>query len=506
MSVHACAQQGRDDLAQPDIEAAHGSYDDRLVTETRRRSWEPALVVLLLAVVVLAPLPLGSNRPLPESVLFTAIGMLVSLWGVAVAIGRAEYAVPLRSIWWFALPFLTVAAWAQVQAAPWTPDSWHHPLWADARTLLGEPVAGAISVDPHRTHTNLLWLLGYGGIFWLALQLARPSERADRILATLALAGIAYAAYGLVVHLSGSDTILWYDKWSGRGMVTSTFVNRNHYATYAGLTFLCALALLVSTVLRGVHPEAPWRRQLVAIADRANLPTLLGAFGTLVIGAALLLSQSRGGVLATLVAVLVFLALLAGQSWRGRLVYPLLVVVVLAGLAALIELYGANVAHRMAVMEIDHDQRVLLFRATIAAIGDRPWLGFGYGTFEEAFLPYNDELIGNILIDKAHNTYLQNAFELGIPAAALLVLSVGLVVLRCVIGLWRRRRQQATLAVAIAASVLVAVHALVDFSLEIPAIAATYALILGVGCAQSWSSRVTGAVGPEPARSGNGRA
>jgi hypothetical protein len=34
-------------------------------------------------------------------------------------------------------------------------------------------------------------------------------------------------------------------------------------------------------------------------------------------------------------------------------------------------------------------------------------------------------------------------------------------------------------------SVLVAVHSLVDFSLEIPANAATYALLLGVGCAQS---------------------
>jgi predicted RND superfamily exporter protein len=34
-------------------------------------------------------------------------------------------------------------------------------------------------------------------------------------------------------------------------------------------------------------------------------------------------------------------------------------------------------------------------------------------------------------------------------------------------------------------SVLVAVHSLVDFSLEMPANAATYALLLGVGCAQS---------------------
>jgi hypothetical protein len=35
-----------------------------------------------------------------------------------------------------------------------------------------------------------------------------------------------------------------------------------------------------------------------------------------------------------------------------------------------------------------------------------------------------------------------------------------------------------------ACSVLVAVHSLVDFSLEMPANAATYALLLGAACAQ----------------------
>jgi hypothetical protein len=40
-------------------------------------------------------------------------------------------------------------------------------------------------------------------------------------------------------------------------------------------------------------------------------------------------------------------------------------------------------------------------------------------------------------------------------------------------------------AVLAACSVLVAVHALVDFSLEMPANAATYALLLGAGCAQA---------------------
>ncbi len=40
-----------------------------------------------------------------------------------------------------------------------------------------------------------------------------------------------------------------------------------------------------------------------------------------------------------------------------------------------------------------------------------------------------------------------------------------------------------------AATVLVAVQSIVDFSLEIPAVTATYMLIMGAACAQCWSSR-----------------
>jgi hypothetical protein len=43
--------------------------------------------------------------------------------------------------------------------------------------------------------------------------------------------------------------------------------------------------------------------------------------------------------------------------------------------------------------------------------------------------------------------------------------------------------------VAVGATVLVALHSLVDFSLQIQAIALSYAMLLGVGVAQSESSR-----------------
>ena len=93
-------------------------------------------------------------------------------------------------------------------------------------------------------------------------------------------------------------------------------------------------------------------------------------------------------------------------------------------------------------------------------------------------------------LDRAHNTYLENAFELGWPAAILLFSVIGGAFLVCVRGLRNRGRDWIYPAIAIAATVQIAIHSWFDFSLQMPAVAITYACILGVGCAQSYSSRI----------------
>jgi hypothetical protein len=79
--------------------------------------------------------------------------------------------------------------------------------------------------------------------------------------------------------------------------------------------------------------------------------------------------------------------------------------------------------------------------------------------------------------------------ELGWPAAAALCAGLALLAFRCL--RWRpsHSRLAPYPAVLAACSVLVAVHSMVDFSLEMPANAATYGLLLGAGCAQALRGR-----------------
>jgi hypothetical protein len=93
------------------------------------------------------------------------------------------------------------------------------------------------------------------------------------------------------------------------------------------------------------------------------------------------------------------------------------------------------------------------------------------------------------VFDRAHDDYLEAAFDLGIPAAILLVLTIGYLGLQGALGVFRRRRDAAYPALAAAATALVAVHSLVDFSLQMPAVSAAYAFLLGLGHAQAWSRR-----------------
>ncbi len=132
----------------------------------------------------------------------------------------------------------------------------------------------------------------------------------------------------------------------------------------------------------------------------------------------------------------------------------------------------------------DSESRLQAYRLAADGIEDNPLLGFGYGTFADSFRLYRDAAVEGFF-DKTHNTYLENIFELGWPAALVLFACVAGLALGCAAGVLRRGRDWVFPATGLAATALVAIHALFDFSIQIPATAMLYACIMGVACAQS---------------------
>jgi O-antigen ligase len=91
-------------------------------------------------------------------------------------------------------------------------------------------------------------------------------------------------------------------------------------------------------------------------------------------------------------------------------------------------------------------------------------------------------------MDKAHNDFLELAAGWGLPATFAWLGALAWLAAICVRGIFIRQRDRYFALTAFGATVLVGVHSMFDFSLQIPAISLLYAAILGLGVAQAFPS------------------
>ena len=417
------------------------------------------------------------------------VGSLLVAWSIMAALGRLRPAFGLRRTWPLVLLFLIPIGWAALQSLSITPQAWHHPLWQSAAEVLGMELAGSISLNPANTLSALMRLLSYGGIFWLSLQYSRDPAHAGQVFLALAVAGLAYGAYGLVVQFSGYQTILWYDKFAYIGDLTSTFVNRNSFATYTGLTLLCTTGLLFNIVTTELE-RGNLLDQFLQIIDLMTPRNWMLLVAWITGMTALILTHSRGGFLSTGLGIIALVTALGlTRAVKARYAVIIGAITVFAGLV-FFAASGDVLDKRLADTSRDREERLKVYELTLDAIQSAPMLGTGYGSFAEVFRFYRRDDFDQLYV-KAHNTYLENALELGIPAAFALFAAFAGMALLTYKGLRARRRAVIYPCTGFAATILVAANSMIDFSLQIPAVAATYALLMGAACAQSWKSKTS---------------
>jgi O-antigen ligase len=460
------------------------------VTDTRpipaRNAIHRVREVGMIATLAWAPLPFGSARPWAWDLLgILALALLgLSEAYEAMRPSRSDMLKPL-------LPALLmgglVMAWIIFQSLPWDLFGLHHPLWDRASEVLGRPLAASLSIDREASRVHLFRLLTYAAFFIAAWQIGRRPEAAHRLLRAFAVIATVYALYGLVEFVSPVPRILWFVKEAYVTDVTATFVNRNSFATFAGLSVVAHLVLIADVLARKTDMRSR-RSFLLSLAD-----SLLGdakwlVLGLVVCGGALLMSHSRGGLISALSAVAVLMVLVlaapaARAPWRVWFAG-----IGIAGLAIIVVLTGATTFDRLDAMSKDLEMRPKIAAAALRALGDNWLTGTGYGSFGDIFPLYQPlNVVGNVGL--AHNDYLENAVELGVPAATLLVATILYLAGCCLVGVFRRRRDMIYPLAGTAATVMVGVHSAFDFSLQIPAVTVTYAVMLGVGVAQSTATR-----------------
>lgn len=469
--------------AAPTQPSKFGRATDRLARVDAAIFW------LFLVALAWAPFWYGGNTLAVwgiDAILFPGLALAFEV--SAVLPGR-RHPVALNVVALPASLFAAVLVWVGLQTATWVPAALINPIWNMAADTLGRPLADSISVNRDLTGLALVRLTTAASAFWLAMQLSRDGARAGRLITVIAAIGAVYAAYGIVAARAGP--IAWFGIRTSEGQVTSTFVNENSYATYAGIGLIATAGLLVRAYQRGAVEAGGWRLRAASLIDTSGREGawLLGA--GFVILVALLLTGSRGGVLAAGGGLATLFALALCHA-RGAQRHSAGAIGFLLGLIAVTLIaFGGIFARHLGGSGLADSNRAAVFATTARSVLDMPVLGFGYGTFADVFPLYRDHSIslqGAWL--QAHDSYIEELQGLGVIAGGMLIAALALLALRCARGALRRQENAILPGVAAGTACLVGLHAAADFSLQIQSVALTFMAVLGAGIAQATSSRI----------------
>ncbi len=410
-----------------------------------------ALVALLLAEVV----AFGASD-VAVAALFGAL-QAAFLLILLLTCGWARKIPSVLTTPWPGLMFIAVLGITAWSLTPFGPGG-AHPVWS----YLGGG-DGAITVDRSSLILNLLRLIGLACLF-LAAQIVGASETRRRALAWWFVLGLAaFAAVAIIDHVSLR---------AGRRL-TATLFSPNTAATLMGVGAIFAVMFF---------SQALQRAGGALRLDRMKLDASLSLVAAAIFAVALALTASRGGIFATVVGLAVLLTwqvLAQGRKARA--------IAILGGAAVLLVVVGVAMrsaeltAARLEHLEGDVAVRKAIFDAHWQAFQSSPWFGFGLGSF-----PVINQLVSttenlNVLFDvrATHNLYLQWLEEAGIVGSvAMLAWLLG--------ALWRLGQDAirpgtagALARAAIAATVVVLLHGLSDFAVQVPALQAIFAAGLG---------------------------
>jgi hypothetical protein len=459
----------------------------------RQATIEHALIWGLAAGLAWAPFWYGSNDLLAWGVNAVLFPGLVLAYEVSILVRGEQHPIGVRNV---ALPvglFAAVLFWAWMQTVAGVPSTLSHPIWSMAAAALGKPAAGSISINRDFTAQALTELITVASVFWLALQLCRDATRAMFLLRAVAVIVAAYSAWGLVGFALHAGRLPWLESSPSIGYVSSTFINRNSFATYAGMGLVVASALILELYRHRVAGSAygPWRLRLATFIETTGEQGALLLGGAFLILVALLLSVSRGGIIA---AGLGLFVLGASTFRRQRRRASELLETIIFGtvlVAAVFLVFGDAFVGKLGERGLVDTNRIAVNALSLRSIRDAPLSGFGLGTFTDIFPLYRDRSISVFGVwEQAHDSYVEVFQGLGLVFGSMLLASVFILVIRCARGMVTRRENVTFPRVALACACLVGVHAFVDFSLQIEAVALTFAALLGAGVSQSESSRV----------------
>jgi O-antigen ligase len=344
---------------------------------------------------------------------------------------------------------------------------------------------GTLSLAPSLSLGQLLlffccFLFGY--LIWSSIRTKKDLE----VFVWTLLAGASFQAfYGMAGFFSGSGKIWGFIKVHYLDSATGTFINRNHFSGYLEMIFPISLGyILAKADFFSMKPGGRLKEKLLWFSqDRLQKAFLLSLISVL-IGLGIFFSRSRTGIFIFFATFFLLALALAVFGKKKRRSLKMVRIVIVAVLAAAVFIGIDPIIERFAQGYMTGDMRAVYFANSVDLVGRFPLTGVGLGGFVYAY-PTVRKTHDSLLVDHAHNDYLELASETGLIAALALV-AAALIALVWAVRRWRERHDPLIRGVmlgAILGVTAILIHSLTDFNLQIPANAATFAAVFALALA-----------------------
>lgn len=407
---------------------------------------------LICVIVVYTTMAYGTVHQPTLAIFYLLVAVLLILW-VSDAFVGGELRFSRSPLQW---PLLAIAIYGFVQIIPFG-------TYAEAAGISAIP--RTISIEPFATQLTAIHLLALSALFSLTLVYLDSAHRLRRIASFIIVFGFLYAFYAILQSVLSPTRILGIYE-SRFGLPFGSFVNRHNFAAFIEMAISIPLGLLFVGAVRRDKRLIYW----VAIA---------------LMGSALLLSRSRGGLVALIVEMILLIILTTGSKGGKQVLLKaaLSLLLVAAAVGGAIFVGGDTSLTRVAETAASQDitsNRIHIWGVTLKVIAANMPFGTGLGAYPQAFTAY-DTLSGLETVDQAHNDYLQLLSDAGL---------IGLLIGGAFLfwffreGIRNTRRQNTFrrgIAVgAFAGCFAVLTHSLFDFVLHITAISVLFLTLLAM--------------------------
>jgi len=284
---------------------------------------------------------------------------------------------------------------------------------AAAVDLLSIPAVKSLSLDPYATTLILADIVTLFIYFAATLVFTDTPHRLRLLVRTITIFGFLLAIFGLTQSFTTSK-VFWVRELA-QSTAFGPFINRHHFAGYMELTMALPLGMLFSGSL-----EKDKRFAYI--------------FAAVLMGVALVMTNSRGGVI-SLVAEILFLLVVSGfrkrkkhevqekshRVKRAALRAAMALGLIVALFAGVVLLGGEQALSRFAGTVNSEDPttgRAHFWNVTLDIIKAHPIVGTGLGAFPTVYTRY-DSRNGAFRLEQVHNDYLQILSDGGIIGAAL---------------------------------------------------------------------------------------